>query len=350
MQRIYSWRVICAIALGPESINNKSMSKLSRLLSRFSMNRHGKIAAAMQGQPKTLSEFQPRPNFFIAGVPKAGTTSLHEYLRQHPQIFMPDYKEPNYFVRDNGVEKWEDYLALFKDAGGKKAIGESSAGYCYCEESPGWIKSVLGDVKIIIILRNPADRAFSLYGWMVREGYEDAPTFAEALEREPVRLHDPVFRAQCPQFFPDYLYFTTGLYFEQVSRYIETFGPDRVKVYLFEEFVKQPVPVCQDAFRFLGVNADFVPKMEIHNEGCIPESIALQYQLRAELLKAQGMPDQSAAAQLVERLMEWNVRRGNRPQPDKQLLEILTDRYRQNIERLETLLGRDLSGWINKKS
>jgi hypothetical protein len=289
---------------------------------------------------------QPCPNFFIAGVPKAGTTSLHEYLKQHPQIFMPDYKEPNYFIRGNGVEKWEDYLALFKDAVGKKAIGESSAGYCYCEESPGWIKSVLGNVKIIILLRNPASRAFSLYGWMVREGYEDAPTFAEALERELVRLHDSVFRAQCPQFFPDYLYFTTGLYFEQVSRYIETFGRDRVKIYLFEEFIKQPIAVCQDVFRFLEVDAGFVPKMGIYNEGRIPKSIGLQYWLRAELLRRRRFIPHTWRIKLVERLMERNVCRGSKPQPDKIFMEALTDRYRQNIGQLQTLLGRDLSGWI----
>ena len=319
------------------------MSKLSRLLSRLSDSRRRKNAAAGKNQNGPLS---PRPNFFIAGVPKAGTTSLHEYLKQHPQIFMPDYKEPNYFALGSGVEKWEDYLTLFKNAAGKKAIGESSAAYCYCEESPAWIKSTLGDVKIIIILRNPASRAFSLYGWMVREGYEDAPTFAEALERETIRLHDPVFKMNCPAFYADYFYFTTGLYFEQVSRYIETFGRDRVKIYLFEEFVKQPVPICQDAFRFLEVDPAFVPKTEIHNEGRVPESIALQYHLRAELHKVQHKPDQSAAVQTLERLMEWNVRRGSKPQPDTQLLATLTDRYRRNIEQLQTLLGRDLSSWI----
>jgi hypothetical protein len=183
---------------------------------------------------------------------------------------------------------------------------------------------------------------------MVREGYEDAPTFAEALEREPGRLQDPSFRTQCPQFYPDYFYFTAGLYFEQVRRYIETFGRDRVKVYLFEEFVKQPVPICQDAFRFLEVDPGFVPKIEVHNEGRAPESIALQYYLRAELLKAQHKPNQAAATQTLERLMEWNVSRGNKPQPDKQLLQALTDRYRQDIQRLESLLQRDLSAWIGK--
>jgi len=297
---------------------------------------------------KTPDTIQPRPNFFIAGVPKAGTTSLHEYLKQHLQIFMPDYKEPNYFVHGNGVEKWEDYLALFKNAGGKKAVGESSAAYCYCEESPGWIKSVLGDVKIIILLRNPARRAYSLYGWMVREGYEDAPTFAEALERETARLHDPVFQANCQQFFPDYLYFKTGLYFEQVSRYFETFGRDRVKIYLFEEFIKQPVAICQNVFRFLEVDAGFTPKLELHNEGRIPESIGLQYRLRAELLRRRRFVPRAWRIRLVERLMERNIRRGSKPQADQQLLDALTERYRQDIEKLQTLLGRNLSGWMNK--
>jgi sulfotransferase family protein len=295
---------------------------------------------------KTPDTFQPRPNFFIAGVPKAGTTSLHEYLKQHPQIFMPDYKEPNYFVHGNGLEKWEDYLSLFKDAGGKKAVGESSAAYSYCEESPGWIKSVLGDVKIIIILRNPARRAFSLYGWMVREGYEDAPTFAEALEREPVRMHDAVFRAQCPQFSPDYLYFTTGLYFEQVKRYIETFGRERIKIYLFEEFIKQPVTICQDVFRFLEVDDNFTPKMELHNEGRIPKSIALQFRLRQELARRRKFIPHAWRIKLVKHLMERNVRRGSKPQPDKQLMESLANRYRQNIQQLEMLLGRNFSAWI----
>jgi hypothetical protein len=295
---------------------------------------------------EALDTHQPRPNFFIAGVPKAGTTSLYEYLRQHPQIFMPgNSKEPCYFVHGYGVEKWDDYLSLFKNAGDKKAIGESSSVYCYCEESAGWIKSALGDVKIIILLRNPARRAFSLYGWMVREGYEDAPTFAEALEREPVRLQDRLFRSQCPQFFPDYLYFTTGLYFEQVNRCFETFGRERVKVYIFEEFIKQPVTVCQDVFRFLEVDASFVPKLEVHNEGRIPKSIAWQYWLRAEQVRQRPFFPRKWRRSSIKRLTAWNIRLGSKPQAEKQLLEALTVRYRENIERLEKLLGRDLSIW-----
>ena len=133
---------------------------------------------------------------------------------------MTKLKEPHYFVNGYGVRKWDEYLAMFKDGVGKKAIGESSTLYLYCEEAAEWIHSVLGGIKIIMILRNPAKRAFSLYGWMVRRGFDDAPTFEEALRREPYRLADPGFKSRCPQFYPDYLYYTSGLYYEQVSRYL----------------------------------------------------------------------------------------------------------------------------------
>ena len=83
------------------------------------------------------------PNFLIAGAGKAGTTSLHDYLGQHPDIFMSSFKEPNYFVPGNGYENWDDYLSLFHGAHHEKAIGESSTGYLYCEQSPTWIESVL---------------------------------------------------------------------------------------------------------------------------------------------------------------------------------------------------------------
>ena len=293
---------------------------------------------------------QPRPNFLVAGVAKAGTTSLYEYLRQHPQIFMSENKEPCYFVHGYGVKKWEDYLALFKDAAGEKALGEASTAYCSCEESAAWIRAVLGEIKIIILLRNPAKRAFSEYVWMVREGYEDAPTFAEALAREPARLKDAAFQAKPPQLFEDFLYFHAGLYFEQVSRFFNTFGRERVRVYLFEEFVKEPLVICQDVFRFLDVDDSFVPKLERHNEGRIPQSIAWQHWLRAEPKRRRLLGSRSLRGKLAARLMEWNIQRGSKPQAEDKVLAALTERYRPDIEKLEALLGRDLSGWLKSKN
>jgi hypothetical protein len=286
------------------------------------------------------------PNFLIVGTGKAGTTSLHEYLGQHPQIFMSRNKEPHYFVKGYGVEKWEDYLGLFKDAANKDAVGESSTLYLYCEESPAWIKRSLGDVKIIILLRNPAKRAFSLYGWMVREGYEDAETFAEALEREPARLNDPNFRQNCPQFYPDYLYYTTGLYYEQVRRYFDIFGRDHVRVYLFEDFIKQPFSICRDVFSFLGVQTDFTPKFEVHNEGRIPASVRRQYWLRTAAERQFAWIPRKLRKNLIYGMMERNVRRGRKPEPDAEVQAALTKRYRDNITKLANLLNQDLSRWL----
>jgi hypothetical protein len=299
---------------------------------------------------ETLAPGQPRPNFFIAGVGKAGTTSLYEYLRQHPQVFMSENKEPCYFVHGYGVKTWEEYLALFKDAGDKKAVGESSSIYSWCEESVPWIKKVLGDVQVILLLRNPARRAFSLYVWMVREGYEDAPTFAHALRREPDRLHDLAFRALCPQFYGDYFYFTTGLYADQVSRCFETFGRNRVKVYLFEEFVRGPVHVCRDVFRFLGVDEDFVPAIDVHNEGRMPRSVAWQYWLRGEARRRRLIGSRTLRRRLAAQFMAWNAQLGAKPQPDPALMRELTERYLPDIERLQVLLSRDLSGWLKTES
>ncbi len=298
---------------------------------------------------ETLDPGVPRPNFFLAGVAKAGTTSLYEYLRQHPQIFMPEIKEPSYFVQGYGVKTWDDYLALFKDAGDKAAIGDASAIYTSTEGSLAWIKSALGEVKLVVILRNPASRAFSQYGWMAREGYEDAPTFAEALRREPLRLRDPAFREQCPQFFGDYLYFTTGLYADQVETCFDTFGRERVKIYLFEEFIREPRNVCRDVFQFLGVDDQFVPKMEVHNEGRMPKSVAWQYWLRAEQRRRRVLGSRAFRRKLADRLMGWNVQLGEKAQPDPVLLRDLTERYRPDISRLQTLLGRDLSPWLKSK-
>ena len=288
---------------------------------------------------------QPRPNFLVVGAAKAGTTSLHDYLGQHPEIFMSANKEPHYFVRDYGVEKLEDYLALFKGAEGKKAIGESSTLYLFCEESPEWIKSELGPIKIIVVLRNPARRAFSLYGWMVREGYEDATTFDEALQREQARLSDANFRGTCPQFYVDYLYFTSGLYAAQVRRYLEVFGRRNVRIFLFEDFVKAPVGTCREIFEFLNVQTNFIPNTGHFNEGRMPRSIPLQFWLRN---RCHRLPFPRAWRQkLVSQLMELNLRRGPAPQADPVVQRTLIDRYRDNLRQLEGLIERDLSKWYN---
>jgi hypothetical protein len=285
------------------------------------------------------------PNFLIVGAGKAGTTSLHEYLAQHPHIFMSPFKEPNYFVRNYGFDRWEDYLGLFAGVRTEKAIGESSTGYLCCEESPRWIKSTLGNVKIIVVLRNPARRAASLYWWMVREGYEDSPTLAEALAREPLRLQSPAYGGHA--FYGDYFYFTSGLYSDQVRHYLDTFGEKQVRIYIFEEFIKNPSGVCRDIFEFLGVDSSFEPKIDVHNQARLPALPRLQYWLRTQASDRLLFFSPRLKERLLGPLMVLNTRLGSQPSADLEVEQALMEKYRPDIAKLEQLLGRDFSIWYN---
>jgi hypothetical protein len=259
---------------------------------------------------------------------------------------MSPFKEPNFFVHGYGYGDWDDYLALFRTARGETAIGESSTGYLSSEESPSWIKSALGDVKVILILRNPARRAESLYWWMVREGYEHAPNFAEGLRLEESREH-PNFRSNCREFWPDYLYFASGLYADQVRRFLETFGKDSVRIYIFEEFVKDPLATCRDIFNFLNVDPDFKPAIVIHNEARLPASPRLQFWLRNSGPSYLAFLPSRLRRKFIDPLMALNTKRGSYPGRDTKTESELLERYRDDVHQLEQLIDRDLSLWLD---
>lgn len=209
------------------------------------------------------------PNFFICGAARSGTTSMWQYLRQHPDIHMPpvfEQKEPSYFCDSYGVKDWEVYLSLFADAGSKSRVGEASGPYLTSPESPGRIKAMIPDARILILLRNPAERAWSLYKWMCENGYEKIPSFEAALKAEETeRFNNPSFLRNHGQYYPNFLYFRSGLYHDQVKRFFDTFGRDQVMVFLFEEMTIDPRTAVRQAFEFLGVDPAFVPAIETHN-------------------------------------------------------------------------------------
>lgn len=132
-----------------------------------------------------------KPDFFIVGAPKAGTTSIYSYLVQHPEIFMPARKEPYFFGqwRRNSEEDLRDYLRLFRGVPESKVAGEASTTYLYLQSAAEEIKAFRPDAKIIIMLRNPVDRAYSQYWHHVRLGWVEA-SFEEELEAEEARLRE----------------------------------------------------------------------------------------------------------------------------------------------------------------
>ena len=206
------------------------------------------------------------PNFLIVGAAKSGTTSLYYYLKEHPEICISkniketffftgkDFKDVNKESCNYGryaVTSLERYKLLFNHCANKKVRGEVCVAYLFFyKESIQNIKKILSDkVKIIIVLRNPIDRAFSNYLHHVRDGCEKE-TFEKALSLEKERKRK--------KWWWGYYLIEAGMYYDQVKAYLENFS--EVKIYLYDDLKKDPLSLVQDIYRFLEVNDSFTPK------------------------------------------------------------------------------------------
>lgn len=286
------------------------------------------------------------PNFLIPGAAKCGTTSLFQYLKQHPQIGMLESKDANFFVDFRvRVRTLKEYEALFDNLADKKAIGEAPVRALYDVEATQKIKECLPDVRLIIILRNPAEMAHSLWGHLVRNG--ERLSFKRALKAEPKRMSDPNFRKRCNNWHADYYYFHRGLYHEQVKHYMDTFGKENIRIHIFDDFKKSPIQTCRECFMFLGVDEEFTPVIEKHNVGKVYRHRGLHKLLSQPPPWMQWIEKTTpgdVVANLRQRLIGFNTRRV--PLLDPKLKKELLQRYRPDIEKLENLLGRDLSCWF----
>lgn len=223
-----------------------------------------------------------KPNIFIVGAARSGTTSLWQYLRQHPDIYMPEdelYKEPGYFAAPGVHMGFDNYMNIFPDDLDKyKFVGEASTAYLTDPTSAKRLFDFNPHAKIIILLRNPADRAYSLYNWMVQDGYEYANTFEEALSLENIRSGKQIPNWFEPQYFWNYLYFQSGLYYEQVKRYLDFFG-DNTLIIQFEHFKRDTLNVCNMICSFLGLKKHAFD-VHVHNPSRGVLSPKIQFLLR----------------------------------------------------------------------
>jgi len=290
------------------------------------------------------------PNFFIAGAARSGTTSLWQYLLQHPDIFMPSditHKEPSYFCDTYGIESLDQYLALFSGATTKKMVGEASGTYLTSPESPIRIRRMIPDAKFIIMLRNPADRAYSLYNWMTREGYEWICSFEKALEVEMTgRYGNDQFKNSNPQYYYNYLYFHSGLYSHQIQRYFDNFGRDQFCFALFDELKNDVKATVQEVFAFLGVDDTFVPSFGVHNKGSAPYSVSHQFFLKQELTRHLHRFHVPHRDKIISMLMDLNTRPGKPPPMKEETRGILIERYAEDIQKTSELIRKDLTSWL----
>lgn len=232
------------------------------------------------------------PDFLIAGAAKCGTTSLYNYLSQHSEIFLPENKEPKYFVsrildfpmggkgdevtEELMIKDFAEYINLFEPKTENQICGEASVDYFfYAKKVAPLIKDELGDIKIIIMLRHPVLRAFSAYKHLIRD-VRETESFEKALLLEEHRKRENY------EFI--WFYKTSGLYYENLSVFKSVFS--QVKVILFDDFVANPKKTVTDVCEFLDVSTDFDPNISnAFNSTGSPKSKTLQ-----KLLK--GSPNQ----------------------------------------------------------
>lgn len=298
-----------------------------------------------------------KPNFFLIGAAKAGTSSLWRYFIEHPEIYVPNndlHKEPAYFCKSWGMNDWKEYATLFHDAANHHtAVGECSTAYLTCDESADRIHDYAKqnhiDVKIIIMLRNPADRAYSLYNWNVLSGLEPAADFKTALHLETKRMHAklPSFWLPAP-YRPHYLYFQTGLYCNQVSRFITRFSKNNIYIGLFEDFVDNPAQTTFDICRFLGVQEHPPLSMKQHNRSKSVVSPKLQVILRNLTRKLIKFNIISGFETITERdrLLAFGKKTSSPAPLAPDLRQDLQKQFQPDINKLEALIQRDLSIWL----
>jgi hypothetical protein len=291
------------------------------------------------------------PNFLIVGAAKAGTTSLYEYLRQHPEIFMPEWKELSFFIGDpfgplHMVKKARYYFKVFADAHRYKAVGEASTSYLFDEAAPNIIQKKLGLIKIIIILRDPVAMSYSLYNHQVRKEGETCATFESALVAEEKRRQSLKFKKNCYGWHANYYYYHRGLYCEQVKRYIDTFGEDRVKIILFDELAEASVRVVQEVYRFLGIDDAFIPDIKVHNPAGGIISIPKFWEDTGLFLKTFQFLFSKNLVKKIPHLLR-NIGRKPPLPINPATVHELRQKFHNDIGRLEQLIGKDLTAWKN---
>lgn len=293
------------------------------------------------------------PDFFIVGAPRCGTTFMYEYLNRHPQIYMSPTKEPQYFANDLDSGSYldsvtfmrdrEQYLDLFRDAQPDQITGEASTWYLYSKDAARNIKMANADARIIIMLRDPVDMLYSLHGRRVYGGSEDLTDFEEALaaegDRKLGRRIPPRARNIEALFYRD-----VGRYSEQVKRYLETFGPERVHIIIFEEFRADPSAAYRQTLEFLGVDSTFKPDLHVVNEGVERRSVRAQ---RLRLAPVMVMFSRRVPKRIRPHVGRvWDVvttRTKRRPPLDHAVAEKLREDLHPDVVRLSEIVGRDLT-------
>ncbi|MEL7521857.1 MAG: sulfotransferase [Cyanobacteria bacterium J06553_1] len=299
------------------------------------------------------------PDFLIIGAPKAGTTSLYHYLCQHPQIFMSQNKEPHFFafegaqpnfqgpgdgqawLNTHSVVSLNAYQQLFDDASMEQKCGEASTMYLYLKGSCDRIAHHNPQTKLIAVLRHPLDRAYSHYSHLRREGREWESNFPRALAKESERI--------AAQWSPAWHYRNVGKYHSQLQKYLKHFGPEQLRIYLYDDLLKKPHTVYREIFEFIGVSPEIKVNNSVHHN---TTATFRKNRLLHEFLTA---PNGLKTA--LKHIVPAHIRKPLAAKAYRQnitpslplsasIRNELLPSFETEILQLQTLIKRDLSGWL----
>jgi hypothetical protein len=280
----------------------------------------------------------PKPNLFILGAAKCGTTSLHAYLDLHPDVFMSEPKEPSFFVpeRKHLPKELEWYQGLFKGAEKARIVGESSTDYTkrpFFEGVPDRIAAFAPDARFIYMMRDPIRRAISHYWHDARQYFQDLPML-EAMQATEK-------------------YTSAGDYAFQLEAYFSRFPRDRFLFLTFESFVLDTVGTLDDVFRWLGVDP-IARSLDLTVENATPEVVALA-RGKGRLNRFRRSKFWSVVSPMVPRALK-EVGRGaaleaRRPkeEPEDEVISHLLPWAQETVDSIENLLGREFPEWTTSK-
>lgn len=288
------------------------------------------------------------PNFFILGAAKAGTTALFDLLAMHPEVYVPKVKEPHFFssepVFDEGIEWYVE--THYGDAQSFSARGDATPHYLFYEKAAVRIADLLpvSHHRFIVMLRNPVDRAYSLYWNMIHDGFEEA-SFEEAIELESRRSF-----AECERLGRIRLqYLESGLYAKQLRAWYRHFDPSRFLIVLHEDFSRDPQAVVDAVTEFLGIHSLTLPERpQRSNAASLPRSRRLQnFMRRPNRVRhwlGKLVPFQLKRS-IATAILARNRRAFSYPPMRPETRSKLTEYFRQDVTELEQMIGCSLDAW-----
>lgn len=311
------------------------------------------------------------PSFIVLGAVKAGTTSLYNYLDQHPQIQMSAWNWPRYFHVASGAPDFaklaqrygdtrrresegrfdmmfpariprsiEQYEALWPETDAARVEGEVSPTYLHDPDVCAEIAKRKPATKLIIALRNPVDRAYSHFVMDRRKGWEQIGDFGESLNEEPIQADN--------FFWGRRHYIRHGLYADAVERYRESFPRNQIKVVFYEDLVRDPAAYLAEILDFIGVDPAFpIDTSMRHNKGLVRHDTKLTRFLYGSFPGRQFIKrvfSESARALISRRIANATHAAAEPMQP--QIRKRLISVFRDDIQKLQSMVDRDLSTWI----